>query len=161
MGERKNSVGQMQEGFIKKGGVCLGTKEWDKVFDGVDDIIKKRWREHTMAVDDKQRYQEYNFLTEIYLSRSKLAFEHMSQARKQNKNGAVAAFGNRSRWNSDCMEICVRQDDGNYYTFYIEEGEGVVRESDRPEIIGYLCMKLLSGELTLEEVLSEVFVGEK
>ncbi len=162
MEERKNSVEQMQEDFIKEGGVRLSSKEWDEIFEGVDRIVKKRWREHPMAVDDKQRYAEYDFLTEIYLSRNKLTFKRMGQLRKQNKNCAVVAIGQRNRWNSDCMEVCVRRDDdGTYHTFIIQDGEGVERDSDRPEVVGYLCMKLLSGELSLEEVLTELFGGDE
>ena len=162
MEERKNSVEQMQEDFIKKGGIRLTSKEWDKIFEGVDRIVKKRWREQLKSVDDKQRYAEYDFLTEIYLSRNKLTFKRMGRLRKQNASSAVVAIGHRNRWDSDCLEVCVRRDDeGTYHTFFIQEGEGIERESDRPEVVGYLCMKLLSGELSLEDVLTELFGGDE
>lgn len=58
MEERKSSFEQMQEDFIKKGGIRLSSKEWDKIFEGVDRIVKKRWSENSKAVDDKQHYAE-------------------------------------------------------------------------------------------------------
>ena len=162
MEEQKSSFEQMQEDFIKKGGIRLSSKEWDKIFEGVDRIVKKRWSENSKAVDDKQHYAEYDFLTEIYLSRNKLTFKRMEQSRKQNKNGAVVAIGHRNRWNSDCLEIYVcRDDEGTYHTFFVKEEEGIERESERPEVVGYLCMKLLSGELSLEEVLTELLGGDE
>lgn len=161
MEERKISVEQMKEDFIKKGGIRLSSKEWDEIFEGVDRIIKNCWREHTRAVDDKQYHAEYDFLTEIYLSRNKLTLKPMSHSRKHNENCVIVAIGQHNRWNSDCVEVCVRcDDDGTYHTFIIQDGEGIERDSDRPEVVGYLCMKLLYGELSLEEILDELSNGD-
>ena len=162
MEERKNSVKQMQEDFIEKGCVRLSGKEWDEIFEGVDRIVKKHWHEHPKAIDDKLYYAEFDFLTEIYLSRNKLTFRSMEPLRKQNRNGAVVALGQRNRGNSNCLEVFVcRDDEGMYHTFFVKDGEGIERESDRPEVVGYLCAKLLSGEVSLKEVLTELFGGDE
>ena len=148
MSERKNSVEEIRQEFLDKGGIFLGQKEWDRNINGIENFLRKYWKANPMAVDDAQRKHEGELLQDVYLAGAQ-------------KTG-MRRSANGRKWVPFYHETYVRKDEEDGYKTLVEvEGVCYERPSERAEVVGYLCYKLLEKALTLQEVCDELYSGDE
>lgn len=139
MGERKKSVEEKKQEFMAKGGVFLGQKEWDEILEKIGPAYKK------YVKTTKFNSYGYDFEEEVFWAAAR-------------KAGHIVVDG---KWQPFYFETYIRPSENGYFNTFVEIDEiAVERISEKSEIVGYLALKALNGEISFEEACRKLRYNE-